>query len=212
MEDNYPEIKVAVSCLNQISNSKAVSFYLNFSNVTRIVFPRHMAIEEITKIASCYPNIEFEYFIFSNKCLYDDGYCRSVHAFTPICKDLFYNEFYSTSNKSISDKLFKELNRTADEYRNWSKSLLSSQIKGCCTPNFACSACSLVKSNKYKNIISVKISIRGHSIEERKRQVDMAKKLIDASKKGSKKEIQSMLCKLFGKEDICSSENHCMMK
>ena len=59
LNDNYPDIKVSVSCLNQVTNKMAVHFYANFQNVERIVFPRHMSSSEIISIASSFPNIQF---------------------------------------------------------------------------------------------------------------------------------------------------------
>lgn len=98
---NYPTVKISVSCLNQVTNKYSVEFYKSFANVDRIVFPRHMSSQEIASIATEVNGLEYEYFIFSNKCLYDDGYCRGIHEFTPICKDLFYSDFYTKNGNKI---------------------------------------------------------------------------------------------------------------
>lgn len=212
LKENYPEIKVSVSCLNQITNSKSVQFYLEFGNVDRIVFPRHMSSSEIENIVMKYPKVEFEYFIFSNKCLYDDGYCRGIHEFTPICKDLYYSEFYSKEGFDLRFDEEQTYREKDFEFHNWTRNELNSFQKRYCTPNFACTACSLVKLSKCTNIVSVKISIRGHGIDERIRQVKMAKNVIDAVETEKTEEsIKKIVSKLYGKEDLCESGRSCMM-
>lgn len=211
IENNYPNIKVAVSCLNQITNSKAVEFYLKFKNVNRIVFPRHMTVLEIKEIASKFPNTEFEFFIFSNKCLYDDGYCRSIHAFTPFCKDLFYNDFFYNESVIEGKKQIQYQNH-ANDFFNWTRNLISSCDTQYCTNSFACSACSLKELIVIPNIVSVKLSIRGHLVDERKKQTIMANEAIKFAQNGDLIGLQNAICRCFGKEDLCSSGDHCMMK
>lgn len=212
LEENYPNIKISVSCLNQITNSMAVGFYSNFKNVDRIVFPRHMSSEEIEKIIVKYPNMEFEYFIFSNKCLYDDGYCRGIHEFTPICKDLYYADFYSNNEKLLDDYEQNNLRMKEYEFSTWTRNELEPAIKGYCTANFACSACSLVKLKKYNNIVSVKLSIRGHDIKERLRQVEIASFVLKYLDDGNDvSNVQHIVSSMYGKEDLCTSGKACMM-
>lgn len=212
LSKNYPQVKVSVSCLNQITNAKSVEFYKKFSNVNRIVFPRHMSTKEIKNIATANSELEFEYFIFSNKCLYDDGYCRGIHEFTPICKDLFYSDFYLRDGKIIDSKMHERLRRAEYEYSNWTRSELSYAGVDFCTPNFACTACSLVKLKKVSNISSVKMSIRGHDISERLRQVQMANEVITRVRNGaSLEEVKKTISKLYGKESLCDDGMSCMM-
>ena len=212
LNENYPEIKVSVSCLNQITNTMAAKFYSSFDTVDRIVFPRHMSAEEIEDIVRACPDTEFEYFIFSNKCLYDDGYCRGVHEFTPICKDLYYSDFYAKDGRIIEYKKYIELRTKEHEYSDWTRNELMVEKNNYCTANFACSACSLLKLMQYRNVVSVKISIRGHAIEERVRQVQMAHEVIKAIEHGASKErVQQLVCELYGKENLCETGMSCMM-
>lgn len=209
---NYPEVKVSVSCLNQVTNKLSVEFYKSFSNVDRIVFPRHMSSREIEDIASSIDGLEYEYFIFSNKCLYDDGYCRGIHEFTPICKDLFYSDFYSKSGKRIETNEKMRLVNSEHEYADWTRSELTCRENGYCTPNFACCACSLVQLSKIANITSVKLSIRGHDVQERLRQVKMANEVIKNANNGATiEEIKHIVSSLYGKESLCEDGTSCMM-
>lgn len=212
MQNNYPEIKVTISCLNQVTNTFAVDFYSNFKNVSRIVFPRHVSVSEIETIASKHKNLEFEFFVFSNKCLYDDGFCRGVHEFTPICKDIFYSNYYDSFGEILSDHRIDEYKEQEAKYREWTRNEVLSSQKGYCTRNFACSACSLIELCKVDNIVSVKISIRGHEIGERKRQVEMARMVIGAARKGDIDTLKQTVCMLYGKPSLCSDGKACMMK
>ena len=207
----YPEMKVSVSCLNQVTNSYAVDFYLQFDNVERIVFPRHMSIKEIIEIADHFPNVDFEYFIFSNKCIYDDGYCRGLHEFTPICKDLFYDNYYGVNGSVLNDQTIKHLQAEGLVYREWTRHDNYMKNKGYCTRSFACTACSLRDLSHKENIVSVKLSIRGHDVTERLRQVKMARSAIEAEKTGDIEKIKKTVSTLFGKDDLCDCQTACMM-
>lgn len=212
MENNYPEIKVTISCLNQVTNAMAVDFYSNFENVKRIVFPRHVSVSEIKSIANKHKNMEFEFFVFSNKCLYDDGFCRGVHEFTPICKDLFYSNYFDSFGEILPDHRIDDYKEQEAKYREWTRNENLSSQKGYCTRNFACSACSLIELCKLDNIVSVKISIRGHEIEERKKQVEMARMVIETAQKGDINALKQTVCKMYGKPTLCSDGKACMMK
>lgn len=211
LEHKYPNIKVSVSCLNQVTNTMSAQFYHSFGNVDRIVFPRHMSSEEIKSIVMNLPDIEFEFFIFSNKCLYDDGYCRGIHEFTPICKDLYYSEFYSISSDIDTQKRM-ELVNLEREFSNWTRMELDCEKRDICTPSFACCACALKSLVKHKNIVSVKMSIRGHSVEERLRQVKMAREAITCVEEGHDiEDLKHIISKLYGKESLCRDGISCMM-
>ncbi len=213
LNTHYPEIKVSVSCLNQVTNSMAVRFYAQFKNVERIVFPRHMHIDEIHAIASSMPEMQFEYFIFSNRCLYDDGYCRGIHEFTPICKDLYFSEFYSADGLPLSDTTMHQYRTGAAAFSEWTRNEIMVSEHQYCTASFACTACSLPVLMKEPNIVSVKISIRGHSIDERLRQVQMAREAISATEsEPDLRAIQQKICSLYGKETLCKAGMSCMMK
>lgn len=209
---NYPQIRVSVSCLNQVTNKLAVEFYRMFGNVDRIVFPRHMSTDEIEQIASSISDFEYEYFVFSNKCLYDDGYCRGIHEFTPICKDLYFMDFYAKNGKSIDSSTKRQLTMAGHEYSDWTRSELMCEENNYCTPNFACSACSLVRLIKLPNISSVKLSIRGHDVSERLKQVKMANAVIEEVENGTGiDQVKKMISQFYGKESLCEDGTSCMM-
>jgi len=213
LNEYYPSIKVSVSCLNQVTNSMSVRFYLKFSNVDRIVFPRHMSTNEIETIVKQYPNVEFEYFIFSNKCLYDDGYCRGIHEFTPICKDLYFSDYYGRKGFKLTDRDLRMLREKEFAFFEWTRNEIESEDKGYCTANFGCTACSLLQLNKYDNIVSVKLSIRGHNVKERLRQVKMANAVLKAIMNSDCDTdiVKGIISRMYGKDDLCESGMACIM-
>ena len=208
IEQFYPDMKISVSCLNQVSNSLGVEFYKKIRNVDRIVFPRHMSSEEIIKIAEAHKELEFEYFIFSNKCMYDDGYCRGLHAFHPVCKNSYESEFYD----SVTNEKIPGLKTAGEEFWRWTQNEENADENKYCTPNFACTACSLIKLVKIENISTVKMSIRGHDVEERLRQVQMARMAIECAENGDLEKIKKTVSKMYGKDDLCGKGMSCMMK
>lgn len=212
LQKNYPEIRVSVSCLNQVTNTMAVKYYAQFQNVDRIVFPRHMSSDEIAQVVTAFPNMEYEFFIFSNKCVYDDGYCRGVHEFTPICKDLYFSEYYLRNGSIMDDLQTSHMRANETIYGEWTRNEIRVKEKGYCTASFGCTACSLLKLKQYSNIVSVKMSIRGHGVEERLRQVKMAHEVLMYIRNGNeKKEVQNIICKLYGKENLCEAGMSCIM-
>lgn len=209
INDCYPKLKVSISCLDQVTNSKAVEFYKSFKVVDRIVFPRHMATKEIVQIAMAYPSMEFEYFIFSNKCFYDDGHCRAIHEYTPICREDFIYSVFSSEGRPL---MIERFNEAVEDFKNWSpvnESIYSEEYRW---GNICCSACSLYNTVKIPNIKAVKLSIRGKSLEQRKAQIKMAKKMISEAENGASIEIlKNTMCSLMNMR-ICDSGKHCIMK
>ena len=79
LNTEFTEFKLTASCVVQIISSSMVDFYKNF-NIERVVFPRHISVEDICMIADNFPELEFECFGLCEKCLHDDGNCRSMHS------------------------------------------------------------------------------------------------------------------------------------
>ena len=74
-------------------------------------------------------------------------------------------------------------------------------------------ACSLIKTNKYNNIVSVKISIRGHSVQERLKQVQMAHRVLESVDLNSGIDaVQHIVSSCYGKESLCKDGMSCMME
>lgn len=211
---NHPEMDVSVSCLSQVTNSESVRFFSDFSNVERIVFPRHMMTCEIIRIAEEFPEMEFEYFVFSNKCFYDDGYCRAVHEFHPICRDRFSYEFKDSRGMIYDDyEANRLLEHSVRTFREWSPENTKKNSSSERWQNFICSACSLSQTVSQPNIKAVKLSIRGKTLDERLEQTRIALAAVRMAKisGGDKEKIKRMIMNETGVE-ICFSGSHCMMQ
>ena len=196
----HPEITVSVSCLNQVTNTWSALRMLKKGNVERIVFPRHMTSEEMCSIASAVPEMDFEFFIFSNKCPYDDGYCRGVHEFVPICKDRFQARFLGLDPRRSNNAFesFVTYSSVEDRYEEY----------GFKSPNFSCAACLLPAVSEQSNIVSAKIAFRGHSAAKKLWQVELAHNLI-ASKAGFD-QIKGFVCSAYGADSLCDTGTACM--
>ena len=75
-EKNY---QCTISTMSGIYNSLSVKALLDLG-VKRLIFPRDISIENMAKIVSKYPSIEYEAFLMRNGCRYSDSNCLSFHA------------------------------------------------------------------------------------------------------------------------------------
>lgn len=181
---NYPELQLSISCLSQITNSESVRFLLNFKSIERIVFPRHISVDEAKQIAEEFPNMQFEFFGLSNKCQYDDGFCRGLHDLYPICKDTWRTDYYSV-NGDVPTEMFEKLSRTTDKFNRWAIEYPRSLIKQYRWEGVACSLCAISDLSTLPNISTIKLAGRGYELSERIEQVKIASKIINMVNNGS---------------------------
>lgn len=99
---------ITVSCLNNVINSFQVYFYKQF-RVERIVFPRHISLQSIIQICKQHPDMQFEYFIISDKCIYDDGNCH--------CNDPWNTEYYNKNGDEITPDIENDLLKNEYEFK-----------------------------------------------------------------------------------------------
>ena len=98
------------------------------------------------------------------------------------------------------------------EFRLWTRNESRIDLSGYCSGSFGCMACALLTLKDVPNITSVKLSIRGHSVEERLRQVKMARAVISCVENGGNyQQIQSIVSKLYGKDTLCKTGMSCIM-
>jgi putative protease len=72
-----PDMPVRISTLGKAYNHTAVEFYKSLG-VRRVVFPRHLTLDEMKKIAAKCPDIEYDIFMLIGKCPNIEGYCSSI--------------------------------------------------------------------------------------------------------------------------------------
>jgi U32 family peptidase len=74
-----------------ISNSRSLDWLLPFPRVKRIIFPRHLSMEQMARVTTHHPRFEYETFVMNERCFFDGAHCFSTHGRTPLnfCANLF---------------------------------------------------------------------------------------------------------------------------
>ena len=213
MKERFPSLKLTVSCLTQTTNSYAVNYYRQFA-VRRIVFPRHMTIGEITETAAQHPDLEFEYFLLSDKCIYDDGFCRCQHDLGTFCLDSFQKGYYRKGNGDLSQEEIYKLEQNDAAFTTWSNKKQQGYKGNRTFYNLGCSVCSLVECLKYPNINSLKIVGRGKPVEIKCKLVETAEKAIALGESGAGvSDLRLFMRREYpGNTEMCTTNLHCIVK
>ena len=212
VHDNYPQFKLTLSCLTQITNSYSVRFYKKY-NIRRVVFPRHITINEIINIASKNPEIEFEFFVLSGKCIYDDGFCRCHHDFGQLCTDNWEGFF---ENRIGTQNVIGNIDFIGAEicFKRWS----ANQPRLSCFSdqyiNMGCSLCSIWRVRTIPNICSFKIAGRGKSTKMKQKMVSLTMEIMELTETSSGiEEIKETVKKSFiSNPGMCDTNNYCYIR
>lgn len=73
------DIQIHCSSLNQVINSESIKFWIDNFNISRMIFPRNISINEMKNLCSLFPDLEFEIFIKNDWCYNSDWVCSSLH-------------------------------------------------------------------------------------------------------------------------------------
>lgn len=208
VHDQYPELGITISCENQILNSSAVLFYQQFTP-ERMVLPRHISIPEIKTILQNNPDMEFECFLLSNKCIYDDGNCRCMHDLGNICTDIWKCEHFPVKSHIYDIYKYEEANT---EFDNWSFNYNRSRSNRMKFWNdFGCSICSLYNLVLFSNMKSLKVVGRGKIIQYE--DISFLSKAVEMAESGcSLKALQEYAKEQYGYEDMCNTGKYCIMR
>ena len=71
-------IAVVASTMCAIYNSDIAGIYRDLG-VKRMILPRDLSLNEISKICSSFPDVDFEAFFMRNGCIFSDCYCLGMH-------------------------------------------------------------------------------------------------------------------------------------
>jgi U32 family peptidase len=207
----YPQLKITVSCLNQVLNTLTVDFYKQF-NMERIVFPRHIAIDELIEVVENHPQVDFECFITSGKCIYDDGNCRCMHELGSICIDQWHLEYFNLSGDEFSKEEIKGISQNEHQFLRWSRPNLPSVDANNPWCHVGCSLCSIFHLVKLPNFKSLKIVGREKSVEYKAKQVRLTRQIIELAAQGAQfEEVKEYIAKTFGDPDLCKGNIRCIM-
>lgn len=212
ISEEYPELRITVSCLAQTLNTYSVYFFQQFSP-RRIVFPRHISEAEIIGIVKKFPEIEFEIFVLSDKCIYDDGSCRCHHDIGTICMDPWNGDFFECESAENSHVVLCE-EKDEEVFRRWTRNYPNSKGVHRTFGNIGCSLCSLPSLLKYSNLNSLKIVGRGKSTEIKCELVKIAAQGIEMALKGDSREMirKYVSEKLPYNKDMCVSNRYCIIR
>lgn len=207
---NYPDIRITVSCLAQVTNSFSARFYKQF-NIRRIVFPRHINQKDMLDIVINNTDIEFEFFILGGKCIYDDGYCRCNHDLGPVCMDSFNSDFFSRSNQTID---YNQMRDIVDNFYRWTVNYPNNENIEDIYRNIGCSVCLLSSTLQLENLCSVKIAGRGKSLMVKRNLINIAKNAIELASSGCNTlKLQDYVRDTFMfNTDICSTNRYCFTR
>lgn len=73
------DIDIHCSSLNQVINSESINFWIQNFNISRMIFPRNISVNEIKNLCSLFTDLEFEIFIKNDWCYNSDWVCSSLH-------------------------------------------------------------------------------------------------------------------------------------
>lgn len=210
LSKKWPQMKLSISCLNQVENEEAVHFYKQFQT-ERIVLPRHIPVAHARQIIRANPDIKFECFALGEKCLFNDGLCRCNHSFGAICNDVWNCTYYRTDGKNPNRKEMLDLAVNEGIYIAWSneKTGFVSSASGY---NLGCSLCSIASLSDLDNMESWKLSGRGKNKKMLSERVRLTRHVIDmVTAGGSEMEIRKYVPKILG-EQYCVDYAYCFMR
>ena len=212
LSHRYPEMSITISCLAQVTNTESVRFYKALGNVRRFVVPRHMSVGEVKLMAENNRDVDFEVFVFSNKCLFDDGFCRAKHEAGQICRQRFGRQHVSLAGMlSPKDVVNREENASA--YLLWTSDYTKHNYGAFRCNHFACSACAVESLSELPNMAALKLSIRGHGIAELIAQASLSNKVIGIAERGDGCEmIRNEVCSSLNCPNLCAEGFNCLMR
>lgn len=112
-------ISVVASTMCAIYNSDIAEIYRNLG-VKRMILPRDLSLDELEKICSKLPDVEFEAFFMRNGCIFSDSYCLGMHrpecgatcTYTRTNTEKYehnYKDFNGIHDADVNDYLYKNL-------------------------------------------------------------------------------------------------------
>lgn len=207
----HTRMKISVSCLNNVINDSMIRFYKQF-NVDRIVFPRHISVDVMKELCLNHPDLEFEYFILSDKCIYDDGNCHCVHIIGAFCTDSWNSDYFRMSGDDIDEKELKMLIENESTFDNWAKCHCTGNTLKRRWSNIGCSLCSLVDVIKIPNMVSLKLVGRGLSIADLSFLLDTTQKSVELAGSSDVARIREFARETFNNDDMCNDFQYCIVR
>jgi len=181
--------KIMISTGGNTFNSETVRFYQELG-ASRIIFPRHLTIAEITGIITGTANIEYEVFILNSRCPNVDGLCTFHHGLAdPSIEPLFDNACILPYDITVGTAGDGEVNPAA-----WQRQHIWQTVH---VDDHPCGACAVYEFSQI-GITSLKIVGRGNSTARKLADITFIKSLLDfLDTKPVKQEFRKMAQHLY---------------
>lgn len=112
-------ISVVASTMCAIYNSDIAEIYRNLG-VQRMILPRDLSLNELSKICNHVPSVNFEAFFMRNGCIFSDCYCLGMHrpecgatcTYTRTNREEYehhYKDFAGIHDVDVNDYLYRSL-------------------------------------------------------------------------------------------------------
>lgn len=210
LRQQYPSVNVILSTCQPVTNTWAAKFYRDLG-VKRITFPMHMTRDEIIKITTTVPDMEYEIFAFQKKCIYDNGVCKAMHNAGNFCQDQWDYSYFSKDDFDDFNEM-KRLYQNEDSFKRWTKGYASSKMKIKGWSYTGCAICALPKLLKEANITTLKLSGRSSTLEKRIEMVNFINKAIQLAQQGASiQEMEQFGGEIFGVPELCDTKERCYL-
>lgn len=172
-------IPIAISGDLGVYNTYTINLLEEF-NIKRLIFPRYTTLSEMELISKKFPDLEYEGFIFNERCDFCGSYCFATHGYTEktFCMDweltkknivimdntFGYNEFQKFLEKMFKARQWKMIDQVE---RTFKDSKLFGNIRSQWrNKSTFCGLCA-IKKLKNVEVSSLKIIGRGMPTDEK---------------------------------------------
>jgi hypothetical protein len=117
-KQNYKNI--IISNLFGVYSVNAVKFLIEQFNPTKIILPRDIRLQDIQKIVTTFPKMQFECFLYGDNCRYSESFCFSEHGydsvgFGSLCSFAFENKKLVGVSNPAYKQILKDTKLTKQE-------------------------------------------------------------------------------------------------
>lgn len=143
-------------------NLECAMFYQELG-AKRIVFPRHLTVNEIREIVEEVPELDFEIFILNSKCPNIDGFCTFHHGLMEVVDEGEKKYYRNACMLRYDISVDGEIDGFFKEKISWERQYIWQNVH---LDKCPCGACALIEFEKI-GIASVKIVGRGNTLEKK---------------------------------------------
>lgn len=209
VSDSGIDFDISLSSVAAVRNSRTAAFYRRLG-VGKIIFPRHMGVQEIRAIRNGAPG-RYEVFILNDGCVYEEGFCATTHAAGAFCLVGWEHEFYRTDMRELAPEEKETLQGHYDDYKKWIWFMnnCGSSFSENGLPNGPCGLCA-VHDFYHMGIDSIKIVGREATSERKLKSLQMVRAVLDKVEQGHPgEEVSRFAMAMRGTSDLCDSGYMC---